>query len=433
MMEYNSLLLNLCVVLVMCFQVNFYFNSVFDKSNRKPNRFVYFIIFGLLDSLYLSVYLAPTISSILALLVIFSLAQSYTVEIKTKIIFSILYAVLITIVNFISLYILYAVGSVKISNFSHLSEQDHLIYSKVMLLSCIIMFAVIQIIRLFAKRRTFPLQHRYYILFLIVPIISLYQVNVLSVYSEKNMYYFGSIIGFISLNVFIIYIFDNVIEKFQLMHENAQLQHQMDYQDANYEKTVHSFKNIKRIIHDTHQQFLYIEECIKRNELAEASEHIKVTLDKIEGAYQRINTGNLVIDALVTNSLNIGQANGIKIDTQLNLYSQKVNIERYDLCVVLGNMLDNAIEASKKVKIADDRYILIKIHSNESALFIHILNHVENEVAHLHSQKSNPDVHGIGLTNISRICDKYGGNMTIETRNKVFNNMVLLPFYKDIP
>lgn len=245
-MEYNSLLLNLCVVLVMCFQVNFYFNSVFDKSNRKPNRFVYFIIFGLLDSLYLSVYLAPTISSILALLVIFSLAQSYTVEIKTKIIFSILYAVLITIVNFISLYILYAVGSVKISNFSHLSEQDHLIFSKVMLLSCIIMFAVIQIIRLFAKRRTFPLQHRYYILFLIVPIISLYQVNVLSVYSEKNMYYFGSIIGFISLNVFIIYIFDNVIEKFQLMHENAQLQDQMDYQDANYEKTVHSFKKYKK-------------------------------------------------------------------------------------------------------------------------------------------------------------------------------------------
>lgn len=135
---------------------------------------------------------------------------------------------------------------------------------------------------------------------------------------------------------------------------------------------------------------MYIEECIKRNELAEASEHIKVTLNKIEGAYQRVNTGNLVIDALVTNSLNIGQANGIKVDTQLNLYSQKVNIERYDLCVVLGNMLDNAIEASKKVKIADDRYILIKIHSNESALFIHILNHVENEVAHLHSQKIKP-------------------------------------------
>ncbi|MDF9761384.1 sensor histidine kinase regulating citrate/malate metabolism [Peribacillus simplex] len=206
------------------------------------------------------------------------------------------------------------------------------------------------------------------------------------------------------------------------------MQHQMDYQDANYEKVVHSFKSIKRIIHDTNQQFLYIEECIKRNELTTALEHIKTTLNKVEGAYQRVNTGNLVIDALVTNTLSIGQANGIRIDTKINLCSQVVHIDRYDLCVVIGNMLDNAIEASKKSKVAEDRYILIKIHSTESTLLIHIMNHMENEVAHLNSQKSNPEFHGIGLTNIARICDKYGGHMTIETKHKVFHNMVLLPF-----
>src|SRR5690606_39043328 len=122
--------------------------------------------------------------------------------------------------------------------------------------------------------------------------------------------------------------------------------------------------------HDTNQQFLYIEECINRHELAAAREHIKVTLNKVEGAYHRVNTGNLVIDALVTNTLNIGEANGIKINTKISLYSHELNIDRYDLCVTLGNMLDNAIEASKKIKIAEDRYILIKIHSDESALFI---------------------------------------------------------------
>ncbi|MDQ0897649.1 sensor histidine kinase regulating citrate/malate metabolism [Paenibacillus sp. V4I7] len=141
-----------------------------------------------------------------------------------------------------------------------------------------------------------------------------------------------------------------------------------------------------------------------------------------------MNTGNLVIDALVTNTLNIGQANGIRIDTKLNLYSQEIHIDRYDLCVVIGNMLDNAIEASKHVKIAEDRYILIKIHSTESALLIHIQNHMENEVAYVHSQKLNPEFHGIGLTNIARICYNYGGHMTIETKQKVFHNMVLLPF-----
>ncbi|WP_018755472.1 sensor histidine kinase [Paenibacillus terrigena] len=420
----NNFLIVFSIVLLMGIQVNFFFNSIFDKSAKKQNRFIYFIIFGLLDYLYLVIPVTPILSSILTLLMIFSFSLSYKVEFKTKFTFSILYAVLITLTNFISLYLFYTIDSVDFS-FDPVNEQDQIANTKAIILGCVIMFAIIQIIRLVAKRRSLSLDNRYYILFLVIPIVSIYQLSILT---YKDVYSFISVIGFLFLNVMIVYIFDHIVDKFQFMHENSQLQHQMDYQDANYEKVVHSFKSIKRIIHDTNQQFLYIEECIKRNELSAAMEHIKTTLNKVEGAYHRVNTGNLVIDALVTNTLNIGQANGIRIDTKLNLCSQEVHIDRYDLCVVIGNMLDNAIEASKKVNIAEDRYIHIKIHATESTLLIHILNHMENEVAHLHSQKPNPEYHGIGLTNIARICDKYGGHMTIETKHNVFHNMVLLPF-----
>ncbi|SDG32128.1 GHKL domain-containing protein [Paenibacillus sp. cl6col] len=420
----NNLLVVFIIVLVMGVQLNFFFNSVFGKSAKKHNRFIYFIIFGLLDFLYLVILVSPIISSILALLMIFSIVQSYQVEMKTKIIFSMLYSVLMSLVTGISLYIFYTLDSIEFS-FDPVNETNKIVYMKAILLSFIIMFAIIQIIRPFARHRSYSLHYRYYVLISAIPLMSIYHLYILN---YKTVYYFISAIGFLFLNVMIIYIFDSIIDKYKFMQEHTQLQHQMDYQDANYEKVVHSFKSIKRIIHDTNQQFLYIEECIKRNELAAAMEHIKTTLNKVEGAYQRVNTGNLVIDALITNTLNIGQANGIRIDTKLNLWSQEIHIDRYDLCVVIGNMLDNAIEASKKLTIAEDRYILIKIHSTESSLLIHILNHMENEVAHLHSQKPSPEFHGIGLTNIARICDKYGGHMTIETKHKVFNNMVLLPF-----
>ncbi|MEK3748073.1 ATP-binding protein [Paenibacillus sp. FSL E2-8871] len=425
----NNFLIVFSIVLVMGVQINFFFNSVFDKSAKKHNRFIYFIMFGLLDYMYLVIPISPILSLILPLLMIFSFAQSYQVKIKDKIIFSMFYGVLISLVNFISLYIFYTLYSIEFS-FDPVNEYDQIAYTKAILLSCMIMFAIIQIIRLLAKRRSYSLDYRYYIFFSVIPIVSINQLNILT---YKDAYSFISVIVLLFLNVMIFYVFDNIIDKFQFMHENAQLQQQMDHQDANYEKVVHSFKSIKRIIHDTNQQFLYIEECIERNELAAAREHIKTTLNKVEGAYQRVNTGNLVIDALVTNTLNIGQANGIRIDTKLSLCSQKVHIDRYDLCVVIGNMLDNAIEASKKLKIAEDRYILIKIHSTESTLLIHIMNHMENEVTHLNSQKSNPEFHGIGLTNIARICDKYGGHMTIETKHKVFNNMALIPLYTNNP
>ncbi|MED1948264.1 MULTISPECIES: sensor histidine kinase [Brevibacillus] len=420
----NNFPIVFCIILLMGLQVNFFFNSVLDNSAKKQNRFIYFIIFGVLDYLYLVIPASLILSSMLSFLVIFSFAQSYTVEFKTKFTFSMLYCVLVSLSYFISLYLFYSLDSVDFS-FNPINEQDQIANTKAILLGSMIMFAIIQIIRLLAKRRSFSLDNRYYVLFLVIPVVSIYQLSILT---YKDVYSFISVIGFLLLNVIIFYIFDNIVDKFQFMHENSQLQHQMDYQDANYEKTVHSFKSIKRIIHDTNQQLLYIEECIKRNELEAAMEHIKTTLNKVEGAYHRVNTGNLAIDALVTNTLNIGQANGIRIDTKINLYSQEVNIDRYDLCVALGNMLDNAIEASKRVKIAEDRYILIKIYSTESTLLIHILNHMENEFAYLRSQKPNAEFHGIGLTNIARICDKYGGHMTIETKHKEFNNMVLLPY-----
>lgn len=428
-MDGMLLFLNVSVVLVMAVQVNFYFNSVFGKEKSKPTKKWFVLLFLLLNFWYMSAYFTPLLSSLIALFVIFCLAMGYEVEMRMRVIFSVLYAVLISLINLLCMYLLNPSTSVALDNWAIVPEREEMLVAKMsILLSCMIMFAVVQIIRFVAKRRSFPLHLRYYLMFLSVPIISIYQVNVLSVYSEKNMHYILSIIGSIVLNVLVVYILDTVIARFQLLHENAGLQQQMDYQDANYEKTVHSFKKIKSIIHDTNKQLLYVAECIEQGQVDEASRHIRVILNKVEHAYHRVNTGNLVVDALVTNALNIGQENGIRVDTELRLHDRELGIERYDLCVVLGNLLDNAVEASKKVRVAQDRHIRIQIRSNKSALLISVRNHVDREVSDLSTRKASPGYHGFGLVNIERICEKYGGHMTIESANHMFNNMVMIPF-----
>lgn len=191
---------------------------------------------------YLASTLPSVISSLVVLIFIFSLAQSYDVELKLKLVFSVLYAVLITMVNYIAVYIMSVWDATDYTTWDRFNEGYHGVFYKVMLLGCSLMFIVIQVVRLIAKRRSFALHYRYYLLFLIVPIITLYQINVASNYTEKNIFYILSVMGSLFLNVFIVYVFDNMVEKVQLANENAQLQRQMDYQDANYEKTVHSFK-----------------------------------------------------------------------------------------------------------------------------------------------------------------------------------------------
>ncbi|WP_058309144.1 sensor histidine kinase [Gracilibacillus massiliensis] len=426
-MDLWLLLLNVGIALVMVVQVNFYFNSVFGKENSKSRKWIYWIVFFSIDFVYLTVSLSPIWSSLLALAVIFCLSLGYETDFRLRVMFSILYTVLLTLMNTFCVFLIDSSASVTVDVSNLSKEMEQLLF----LISCIAMFVVVLIIGYVTKGRRYTLNYRYYLLFLSVPIISIYQVTVLLTYGEKNIHYFVPVFGFIILNVLVVYVLDTVFARYQLQHENAQLQKQMDYQEANYEKTVHSFTKIKSIIHDTNQQFLYVAECIDRNKIDEANEHISITLNKIEEAYHKINTGNLVIDALVTNALNIGQANGIRMDTELNMFDRVFPIERYDLCVVLGNMLDNAIEASKRVKIADDRHISVHIRSSETAIFIRIRNHTDREVTDLHSRKNNADYHGFGLMNIKRICEKYGGHMTIETASQTFDNMVVLPFGVD--
>lgn len=420
--------LNIGTSLVMAVQVNFYFNSVFGKEKSKRSKRYWIAAFLPLIFVYLTIALPDLLSSFFAVSIIFLFAQGYGVSQKLKLMFAILYAVLLTLINLILIYLIHP--SLEPFSLRMPSDEipDDLSLAMTMLLGCTMMFAVIQVIRLVVKKRRFPLESRYSLLFLSVPIISIYLVNVFTLYSEKNIHYFLSIFGFIVLNVLVVYMMDTVIARFQLTLQNDRLQNQMDYQDANYEKTVHSFKEIKRIIHDTNKHMLVVAEYIERGRSEEALEHIRTTLKGIDNAYLRVNSGNLVVDALVTNALNVGRANGIRIDTELRLREPELAIERYDLCVVLGNMLDNAVEASKIVRQAEDRLIRVEIRSSEAAMFIRVRNRTEREVTDLRSRKTNPDEHGFGLTNIERICEKYGGHMTIATENLTFDNMVMLPF-----
>ncbi len=419
-------LLHLGTTLLLAVQLHFFFNTVFGSEQSKPSKKYWIAAFLPLAYMYFAMDWPNLVSSLMAVGIIFLVAQGYAVSQKLKIMFTILYAVLLTLINLMLMYLF--VPSLQ-SDATLLYETPIRIWMAITLMvSCTLMFAVTMVIRLVVKRRRFPLEARYSLLFLSVPLISIYLVNVFTIYSQKNVHYFISIFGFIVLNVLVVYMLDTLIARFHLTLQNDRLQRQMDYQDANYEKTVHSFKEIKRIIHDTNKHMLVVAEYIERGRSEEAIQHIRTTLDHIDHAYLRVNTGNLVVDALLTNTLNVGRANGIRIDTELRLRQPDLPMERYDLSIVLGNMLDNAIEGSKDVRQAEDRLIRIEIRSTESALFIRVRNRTERQVNDLRTSKTMPDDHGFGLTNIQRICEKYGGHMTIETEARTFDNMVMLPF-----
>lgn len=144
-------------------------------------------------------------------------------------------------------------------------------------------------------------------------------------------------------------------EAARLAEVNGRLHRQLEAQELSYQDTLHSFMDIKRIIHDINKQLVYIRACIEAGHAAEGADHINGILQEIEASCNTITTGNLAVDALVSHAINIASDLNIAMQHKVQLSGAPVDIERYDLCIVLGNLLDNAIDAARQVRLKTEQ------------------------------------------------------------------------------
>lgn len=190
-------------------------------------------------------------------------------------------------------------------------------------------------------------------------------------------------------NCLIIYVFETLLKKYMLVIENAHLKELLTYQEHNYMKSTRAFNAIKKSIHDTNKHLLYIEKCIEENCPQTAVEHIKKTRNQINHCSNVTRTGNLAIDTFVSNALSLAQENQIHMDYSINISSTTLKIDNYDLCILLGNILDNAIEAARSVQEIDNKQIQLRIFSSNYALFIHVINTRTEDIEHTKKQRMN--------------------------------------------
>ncbi|MNI42378.1 hypothetical protein D3C73_966730 [compost metagenome] len=228
-------------------------------------------------------------------------------KVASRVIYSILYLILGFIAESVAFYF--------ISGFKFASEPDSLNHTDLrlilLLISTLLMGGFILGIKFIKRGSDYTVGPVYYSIMACIILASLLILNTLFCYAEKNLFYILSVISVLFINLLIVYLFDRIIEKFKLIDENNQLQKQMDFQDSSYEKTANSFKTIKRIIHDTNKHLIYIRTCIQEQQLQDANDHIDIMLEAMKNSYQSVATGNLVVDALVSNALNVASESAI--------------------------------------------------------------------------------------------------------------------------
>lgn len=140
-------------------------------------------------------------------------------------------------------------------------------------------------------------------------------------------------------------------------------------------------------------------------------------------------SGNLPVDAVINYKNELAQKKGIKIYLQ-----ERIPIELpyrdSDLCIILGNLLDNSIEALENHEDIH-KEIFISIYFSKEKLKIEIKNPYTGNVrrnrngAYL-SNKTDKNNHGIGLKSVVEIVELYSGIMEIETIDSIFKVTIII-------
>ncbi|MCR4674399.1 MAG: ATP-binding protein [Lachnospiraceae bacterium] len=136
-----------------------------------------------------------------------------------------------------------------------------------------------------------------------------------------------------------------------------------------------------------------------------------------------VRTGNELLDTVLTEKKLICHSKEIQMSCIAD-GQQLFFMEEMDLYTLLGNALDNAIEANEKIKDKKKRWISLQIQDKKGMKLVEIVNPFEGEIKikedEILTSKADSFSHGFGLASIKSITEKYKGQMIIKTENHKF-------------
>ena len=214
----------------------------------------------------------------------------------------------------------------------------------------------------------------------------------------------------------ILFSYKKLQQSFRLSTEISLLEQQEHSLNQYVEEAKTRYDETKSFRHDIRNHIAVVKKLLQNGKLEEAVTYMEDLDDMAEKMSFPCSTNNPVVDILVGNKLGIAKGMGIDVDCSL-LLPYPCGLRDIDICIVLSNALDNAIQAVKSLDAGTEKYIRVSGRIQGDFLMMEIENS-------FHGKRAFKK--GTGLLNINAVAEKYGGAMSIETQENVFVLHVLL-------
>ncbi len=206
-------------------------------------------------------------------------------------------------------------------------------------------------------------------------------------------------------------------------------QFRRDLMEHQYEEIKGVYMDMRGWRHDYHNHMQVMKAQLALGNLEEIQEYLNALEKELDHVDTLVKSGNLMTDAILNSKLTLARRQKIRINCNAKI-PERISVEDVDLCVILGNLMDNALEACKQIA-EENRFLRIYMKVNKSQLYLSIQNSAKedpdfNEQNYITKKRGN---HGLGMKRVQTAVEKYQGYLNLANEPGIFAAEVTIPLH----
>ena len=224
----------------------------------------------------------------------------------------------------------------------------------------------------------------------------------------------------------------NINRQYEVEKELAKLKsEQAELLERDYTAVNRAYQVNAKLFHDLHNHIGVLRQFLTHEKYGEAVRYLDELQAPVRNLTAAVWTGDETADYLINSKAAAAEADGIRFQVQVE-FPRRTNIRSVDLCAILGNLLDNAIEAARQVPDPSRRTAALTIRRIHQMLVIKVENSFSSvpvqENGELKTTKTEGGLHGWGLKSAQTAAEKYDGMVRAGVSGEVFRAVATLSF-----
>lgn len=211
-------------------------------------------------------------------------------------------------------------------------------------------------------------------------------------------------------------------------------QHRIELEQEKYEANRVNYDELRTLRHELKNYTFYAKALLDARKYGELSAFLEENMISQSPILNSYDCGNYIVDVIINHEMNVAREKGVTLVPDV-LVPHELPFGVEDVCSLLSNLLDNAIEAAADSGCREPR-VSLTIRPKQAYLFIHQENSVSasvptDQLLSLKTTKKNRELHGFGTKIIRRVVDKYSGSIKYAMKDGCFVTDVMLELQEE--